>query len=83
MVPLFTAVTELAPSSTISGTRGEGFTAEDMAKCRWLKPLLVAQIEFAQWIPANHLRHPRFVGLREDKRAIEVDRENSRRPYKR
>ena len=40
-------------------------TAADMAECRWLKPELVAQIEFVEWTEANHLRHARFVGLRE------------------
>jgi bifunctional non-homologous end joining protein LigD len=36
---------------------------------------LVAQIEFAEWTAANHLRHARFAGLREDKAAREVARE--------
>jgi ATP-dependent DNA ligase len=54
---------------------GEGLTAADMEKCRWLRPQLVAQIEFAEWTPANHLRHARFVGLRDDKNAREVVRE--------
>jgi ATP-dependent DNA ligase len=44
------------------GRWGEGLTA-----CLWLKPKLVAAIEYAEWTPANHLRHPRFVALREDK----------------
>ena len=33
----------------------------DMEKCVWLKPKLVAAIEYAGWTPANHLRHSRFV----------------------
>jgi hypothetical protein len=33
----------------------------------WLKPQLVAQIEFTEWTPDGHLRHSKFVGLREDK----------------
>jgi ATP-dependent DNA ligase len=28
---------------------GEGLTAEDMKKCIWLQPDLVAQIEFLEW----------------------------------
>jgi ATP-dependent DNA ligase len=35
----------------------------------------VAQIEFTEWTPDGHLRHSRFVGLREDKEAREVVRE--------
>jgi DNA ligase D-like protein (predicted ligase) len=50
-------------------------TAEGMKECRWLRPELVAQIEFTEWTPDDHLRHSRFVGLREDKTAHEVARE--------
>jgi bifunctional non-homologous end joining protein LigD len=48
-----------------------------MAECRWLKPMLVAQIEFLEWTSDNHLRHSRFAGLREDKRAKDVRREEA------
>jgi bifunctional non-homologous end joining protein LigD len=50
-------------------------TKEEMKNCVWLKPELVAQIEFTEWTPDGHLRHSRFVGLREDKEAREVVRE--------
>jgi hypothetical protein len=33
------------------------------------------QFEFVEWTPDNHLRHSRFVGLRDDKRASDVRRE--------
>jgi bifunctional non-homologous end joining protein LigD len=29
-------------------------TAEEMKNCRWLKPELVAQVEFAEWTPDGH-----------------------------
>jgi len=58
------------------GRWGEGITAADMEKCIWLKPQLVATIESAEWTPANHLRHSRFIALREDKNARDVIREN-------
>jgi ATP-dependent DNA ligase len=38
------------------GRWGEGRTAADMEKYVWLKPKLVAAIEYAEWTPANHLR---------------------------
>jgi bifunctional non-homologous end joining protein LigD len=57
------------------GRWGEGLTAEDMEKCRWLKPRLVAAIEFLEWTPEKHLRHSRFVALRDDKDADRVRRE--------
>jgi ATP-dependent DNA ligase len=50
-------------------------TKEEMTNCVWLKPQLVAQIEFTEWTPDGHLRHSKFIGLREDKAAMEVVRE--------
>jgi ATP-dependent DNA ligase len=50
-------------------------TKEEMKNCVWLKPELVAQIEFTEWTPDGHLRHSKFVGLREDKEVKEVVRE--------
>jgi len=50
-------------------------TKEEMKNCVWLRPELVAQIEFTEWTLDGHLRHLRFVGLREDKQAMEVVRE--------
>lgn len=41
----------------------------------WVKPLLVAQVEFSQWTDDRQLRHPSFQGLREDKSAGEVRRD--------
>jgi ATP-dependent DNA ligase len=40
-----------------------------------VRTALVAQIEFTEWMPGGHLRHSKFVGLREDKAAREVGRE--------
>jgi len=61
-----------------SGRWGQGLTKEKMKDCRWLKPVLVGQFEFTEWTPENHLRHSRFVGLREDKRPTDVVREIDR-----
>ncbi|MEQ7125877.1 non-homologous end-joining DNA ligase [Actinopolymorpha sp. B11F2] len=41
----------------------------------WVGPELVAQIGFTEWTSDGKLRHPRFVGLRTDKDASEVVRE--------
>jgi bifunctional non-homologous end joining protein LigD len=46
-----------------------------MAECQWLKPVLVGQFEFLERTADNHLRHSRFIGLCEDKRAQDVRRE--------
>jgi len=45
------------------GRWGEGLRTEDMAKCRWLKPKLHANVEYLEWTAANHLRHAKFVSL--------------------
>ena len=57
------------------GRWGQGLTKAKMAECVWLKPVLVAQIEFLEWTGENHLRHSKFVGLREDRKAKDVRRE--------
>jgi bifunctional non-homologous end joining protein LigD len=41
----------------------------------FLKPELVAQISFAEWTKEGKLRHPVYLGLRDDKKAKEVRRE--------
>jgi len=51
-------------------------TREEMKNCVWVKPELVAQIDFGEWTPDGHLRHSRFVALRDDKNPHEVIRES-------
>ena len=41
----------------------------------WVEPELVAQIGFSEWTRDGRLRHPRYLGLRDDKPAAEVVRE--------
>ena len=41
----------------------------------WVEPELVAQIAFMEWTPDGRLRHPSFLGMRFDKAAREVVRE--------
>jgi DNA ligase D-like protein (predicted ligase) len=41
----------------------------------WVKPELVCEIGFTEWTADGRLRHPRFLGLRRDKRPREVVRE--------
>jgi DNA ligase D-like protein (predicted ligase) len=58
-----------------AGRWGAGLTAAKMAECRWLKPMLVAQFEFVEWTEDAHLRHSRFMALRDDKKPKDVRRE--------
>jgi ATP-dependent DNA ligase len=58
-----------------AGRWGQGLTAEKMKECVWVKPEKVAQIEFLEWTGADHLRHTKFVGLRDDKDPHKIVRE--------
>jgi bifunctional non-homologous end joining protein LigD len=54
------------------------FSARDTIRERditWVAPTLVAELAFTEWTSAGRLRHPRFLGLRDDKAADEVVRE--------
>ncbi len=42
---------------------------------RWVRPELVGQVAFSEWTRDGRLRHPRYLGLRDDKPAREVVRE--------
>ncbi len=44
-------------------------------RARWVRPSLVGQFAFGEWTREGKLRHPRYLGLREDKRPREVVRE--------
>ena len=58
-----------------AGRWGAGLTAAKMEECRWLKPRLVGQFEFVEWTADAHLRHSRFIALRDDKKPTDVKRE--------
>ncbi len=36
---------------------------------QWVKPKLVAEVKFSEWTADEHMRHPIFIGLREDKKS--------------
>nr|WP_260860309.1 non-homologous end-joining DNA ligase [Streptomyces cupreus] len=56
-----------------SGSPFDGPVRE--AGARWAEPRLVAQIAFTEWTRDGMLRHPRYLGLRDDKEPGEVVRE--------
>jgi bifunctional non-homologous end joining protein LigD len=53
----------------------QGLTPADLKRCHWVRPKLVCQVKFTEWTRDDRLRQPVFLGLREDKSAIEVVRE--------
>ncbi|HEX5761141.1 MAG TPA: DNA ligase D [Thermoanaerobaculia bacterium] len=44
-------------------------------RSHWVEPKLVAEVAFTEWTDEGLLRHPAFLGLREDKKPEEVVRE--------
>jgi DNA ligase D-like protein (predicted ligase) len=46
-----------------------------LSRVHWVEPKLVAEIAYLTWTAENLLRHTVYVGLREDKPAVEVRRE--------
>jgi bifunctional non-homologous end joining protein LigD len=58
-----------------TGKFGQGVTASEMKQCVWIEPRLVAQVRFTEWTGDGGLRHPVFLGMRQDKRASEVTKE--------
>ena len=73
--------TETCPFANLPEKRpgrwGQGLTATKMKECRWLKPALIGQFEFVEWTADLHLRHTRFIALRDDKTATDVQRETA------
>jgi len=57
------------------GRWGQGITPAVMKRCKWVEPILVAQIKFSEWTLDGQLRHPVFLGLRIEKRVADVTRE--------
>ena len=62
-------------------TRSSPFAApvKDEAVTTWVKPKLVAEVKFSEWTKAGEMRHPVFLGVREDKRPEDVRRETEKR----
>jgi len=48
-------------------------------RAHWVRPELVAQIKFTEWTADGKLRHPVYLGLRDDKKPTEVRREQNLR----
>ena len=49
--------------------------AELLKRPRWLRPELVAELAFGEWTSDGRLRHPSYLGLRDDKAAGDVTRD--------
>ena len=47
---------------------------------RWVEPALVAEVEFADWTPDGHIRHAKYLALRDDRDPLGVVRERAITP---
>jgi hypothetical protein len=43
-----------------------GLTAAEMKRCVWVKPTVVCEVKFTEWTRDDRLRHPVFLGLRDE-----------------
>ena len=43
----------------------------------WLIPKLVGEVKFTEWTSEGEMRHPAFLGVRTDKKALVVIREQA------
>lgn len=66
---------KLARIRVLSSPFGARLNAEEARHVCYVRPDLVAEVEFRAWTADGHLRHASFRGLREDKPANEIVRE--------
>jgi len=69
---------KLWPLRTRSSPFGQ--RVKDEAVTTWVKPKLVAEVKFTEWTAAGEMRHPAFVGLRNDKKPEDVVVEKAVQP---
>jgi bifunctional non-homologous end joining protein LigD len=56
------------------------WAVRDPAAQHFVKPVLVAEVEFSDWTPDSQIRHAKYLGLRVDKEAKGVKRESAVMP---
>lgn len=50
-------------------------TGKDYREALWVEPALVVDVEFLEWTPGLHIRHPSFKGMQRDRDPRDVRRE--------
>lgn len=54
-------------------------TPQTNERPHWVRPRLVAQVKFTEWTNDGRLRHPVYLGLRDDKKPTDIRREDTSR----
>ena len=67
--------TSVCPFVNLPTKGPNGLSRAEMRRCTWMLPALVCQVRFTEWTSDGGLRHPVFLGLRDDKRPHDVHRE--------
>jgi bifunctional non-homologous end joining protein LigD len=65
--------TRLQPLRTANRPFRDKIRYED--ETTWVRPRLVCEVKFTEWTQKGEMRHPAFIGMRDDKKAEEVVRE--------
>jgi bifunctional non-homologous end joining protein LigD len=66
---------EEAPSAQAGGGFASWRRERNSKEVRWVHPKLVCECVFTEWTSDGSMRHPRWVGLREDKTPMECVRD--------
>ncbi|MDR3468069.1 MAG: non-homologous end-joining DNA ligase [Xanthobacteraceae bacterium] len=61
----------------VQATPAVAVSAADARATTWVKPQLVCEVKFSEWTADGQMRHPVFMGLRQDKPARDVVRETA------
>jgi bifunctional non-homologous end joining protein LigD len=61
--------------SLLARSEMAGVSAPEWQSIHWVKPELLCEVAFTEWTRDGQLRHPSFQGLREDKNAGDVKKE--------
>jgi bifunctional non-homologous end joining protein LigD len=59
----------------LSRSETAGLGAGEWRAVHWVKPVMLCEVAFTEWTGDGRIRHPSFQGLREDKDASQVTKE--------
>ena len=68
---------DAAPQALAEPLKRGRWTRRQLDAVRWVEPVVVAEVTFAEWTPDGQIRHATFVGLRDDKPATAIRRETA------